>query len=61
MAQPPDLDPREEIQRWVAELASPNYSKRELASDELKRLAAQSLDVVLGELETAEGEAHAGF
>lgn len=59
MAQPPDLDPREEIQRWVAELASPNYSKRELASDELKRLAAQSLDVVLGELETAEGEAHA--
>jgi hypothetical protein len=58
LAQPPESDNREEIKRWVADLVSPNYSKRELASEELKRLAGQSLDLVLGELETSDGEAH---
>ena len=58
LAQPPDSADRDEIKRWVTDLVSPNYSKRELASEQLKRLAGQSLDLILEELEAADGEAH---
>ena len=58
LAQPPDSAGRDEIKRWVTDLVSPNYSKRELASEQLKRLAGQSLELILEELEAADGEAH---
>ncbi|MCU0719161.1 MAG: PDZ domain-containing protein [Pirellula sp.] len=59
LAQSPDLENRDEIKRWVSDLLSPSYSRRELASEQLKRLAGQSLELILEELETADGESHA--
>jgi hypothetical protein len=50
---------RAEVKRWVADLSSPNYSRRELASEKLKKLAETDLAYILEDLEAAEGETHA--
>lgn len=50
---------RSEVKRWVADLSSPNYARRELASEKLKKLADTDLDYILKELEDADGETHA--
>ncbi|MFN7878037.1 MAG: PDZ domain-containing protein [Pirellula sp.] len=57
-AQSPNPPDRDQVKRWVEELVSPNYSKRELASEQLKKLSGQSLELLLEELEAANGEAH---
>lgn len=58
LAQPPQPPNRDEVKRWIEDLVSPNYSKRELASEQLKEHSGQSLAFLLEELEVANGEAH---
>ncbi len=44
-AQSPNPPDRDQVKRWVEGIGKPSYSKRELASEQLKKLSGPSLEL----------------